>query len=87
MDKINDLDKINNLLITYAYSRCEEIRDYADKIRDSIIEKQPSSIVPNSPLNVTVYVQAIQDNCKLLEELEEASTKVYRVNKGLDQFE
>jgi hypothetical protein len=87
MAKLNDLDRINNLLITYAYSKAEDIVHYGDKMKDTIVQEYPSSKEANKALNISTYVNQVELLCSVLEEIEEMSTKVHRVNKGLDKFE
>lgn len=83
--KLNTLDQINNELISYAYNRAEEIRNNADKIRDSIINNQPSSIEQNKPLNIHTYIELIEDLTKQLNKLQALSVQVYRYNHGLEK--
>jgi hypothetical protein len=83
---MNYYDQVNNQFITYSYNRAQEIIEYGNKIKDQIINEQPSSAVPNKPLNLTTYIDHIQRVLDHLKELQELSVKTYRINKGLDKI-
>lgn len=83
--KLNKYNRINNVLITYAFNTADEIRKTAQEIQDRIRDEQPKSSIPNRCLNIAVNTEYINIKVRLLKEIEELSTYIYRVNQGLDK--
>jgi hypothetical protein len=76
--KLTNLDKINNLLITYAYHQTCEIKSRANEMQNQIIKDQPKSNVSNSSLNLKIDIDALQASINLLNELQEQSLNIKR---------
>ena len=83
--ELNNINKINNLLITYAYKVADDIRIEANEIKNKILKNQPSSEEKNHSLIISSRANYIMDQAKLLKKLDEQTTNLYRYDNNLDE--
>jgi len=77
--KLSNADRIHNLLITYAYSTADSIRQESTQILRDIELRQPSTAEVNKCLLLEVDIENITRKLHLLSELQEMSVHLYRV--------
>jgi len=83
--ELNNINKINNLLITYAYRVADDIRLETNEIRNRILRDQPNSEEKNHALIIGSKADYIINQAKLLKKLSNQSVNLYRFDNNLDE--